>query len=73
MQIVGIVCLQISLLFADKSVLTVVALTNYEWFKGWENEQVKKRGDLYEQFKLDIQNRIWEQLLAYLPQLEDKV
>ncbi len=62
-----------TLLFADKSVLTVVTLTNYEWFKSWENEQVKKRGDLYEQFKLDIQNRIWEQVLAYLPQLEDKV
>ena len=52
---------------------TVITLARWEWFEQWQAERVKKRGDDYESFKSAIGERIWRQVLAMFPQLEDKV
>ena len=51
----------------------MITLARWEWFEQWQAERVKKRGDDYESFKSAIGERIWRQVLAMYPQLEDKV
>ena len=58
---------------SGKSVCTVVTLANWDWFKDWENDKVTKRGDDYDRIKNSIRDRMWEQVLAFFPHLEDKV
>ncbi|XP_067948219.1 all-trans-retinol 13,14-reductase-like [Watersipora subatra] len=59
--------------YPGKSVCTVVTLANWNWFKDWESEQVKHRGDDYESMKELFTKQMWSQVCKYYPQLEDKV
>lgn len=59
--------------FPGKSVCTVVSLGSWKWFSEWEQERVKKRGSDYETIKTAIGRKLWNQVLTYYPQLEDKV
>ena len=51
----------------------MITLARWEWFEQWQDERVKKRGDDYESFKNAIGKRIWQQVLALYPHLEDKI
>ncbi len=62
-----------SLLILGKSTCTVITLANWEWFEQWKDARVMKRGEEYERIKNGIAQRMWEQVLAFYPQLKDKV
>ena len=59
--------------FPGKSACTVVTLGNWDWFAEWEDERVMKRGEKYEAVKDEMAKKMWEQVLAYFPQLKDRV
>lgn len=59
--------------YPGKSVCTAVSLCNWKWFSEWEKERVKKRGEDYEAVKMAIGRKMWDHVLTYYPQLEDKV
>lgn len=51
----------------------MVTLAKWEWFEEWKDGRVMKRGEDYERVKNAIGEHMWEQVLAILPQLKDKV
>ncbi|XP_065661466.1 all-trans-retinol 13,14-reductase isoform X1 [Hydra vulgaris] len=58
--------------YPGKSNCTIVTLANWKWFGQWENEKKKKRGKEYEEIKMRIAERCWEQTLLYYPQLRNR-
>ena len=50
-----------------------MTLGNWDWFAEWEDERVMKRGETYEAVKDEMAKKMWEQVLAYFPQLKDRV
>lgn len=58
--------------FPGKSTCTIVSFAPFEWFEKWEEMRVMKRGEEYEELKLRIARRMWQQTCRYFPQLEDK-
>jgi len=54
-----------------KSTVAIVTLANWEWFKKWENQQVKKRDDDYEEIKNTIGHKMIEQTCKLFPQIRD--
>lgn len=47
----------------SKSTCAVVILSNWEWFNQWEDKQLKKRGDDYEDLKKAIGHQMLEQVM----------
>jgi len=58
---------------AEKSTCAIVTLANWDWFKQWEDRQVKKRGDDYEEVKDAIGHKMIEQTCKLFPQIRDKI
>ena len=58
--------------YPGKSNCTIITLANWEWFAKWENERKKKRGKEYDELKMRIAERCWEQTLSYYPQLRNR-
>ena len=54
---------------AEKSTCAIVTLANWDWFKKWEDRQVKKRGDDYEEVKDAIGHKMIEQTCKLFPQI----
>ncbi|XP_041029440.1 all-trans-retinol 13,14-reductase-like [Carcharodon carcharias] len=59
--------------YAGKSSMVIVTLARFEWFEEWKDQRVKKRGDDYENLKMDIAKRLIDQVTEYFPQLKDKI
>ena len=57
----------------DKSTMTIVTLGSWEWYKQWENEPLKKRGEEYEEFKKTIGQRIIDRCCELFPQIKDHI
>jgi all-trans-retinol 13,14-reductase len=45
----------------------------YAWFRKWENEPWKKRGDEYEELKGKLSERLLEPVYTHCPQLRGKI
>jgi hypothetical protein len=58
------------LFFSGKVAVTIIAVSNYDWFKEWEVSTVMKRGDEYEGVKNTIGQRLLDIVLEHFPQLE---
>ncbi|NXK46925.1 RETST reductase, partial [Chauna torquata] len=56
-----------------KSTLAIVTFAKYEWFEEWKDEQVKKRGDAYEDVKKTFVDAIMQVVFKLYPHVEDKV
>jgi len=56
-----------------KSTCVIVTFSNKDWFSDWEEDKVKKRGQVYENLKSVFVDQIWTQVLRHFPHLEDKV
>ena len=50
--------------------MTILAVSNYEWFQEWEDTTVSKRGDEYEGVKNSIGQRLLDIVLEHFPQLK---
>ena len=53
----------------NNSTCAIVTLANWEWFSKWEDNQVKKRGDDYEEVKQAIGHKMIEQTCKLFPQV----
>jgi len=58
--------------YPGKSNCTVVTLANFDWFKQWEDTRINKRGSEYEDLKMRLGEKAWEQTCRFYPQLKDK-
>eukprot|EP00091_Calanus_sinicus_P023473 TRINITY_DN7945_c0_g1_i2.p1 TRINITY_DN7945_c0_g1~~TRINITY_DN7945_c0_g1_i2.p1 ORF type:complete len:294 (-),score=98.38 TRINITY_DN7945_c0_g1_i2:67-948(-) len=56
-----------------KTTCAIVTLANWDWFKSWEDKQVKKRGDDYDEIKDSIGHKMIEQTCKLFPQIRDKI
>jgi len=50
-----------------------VTFAKYEWFEEWKDEQVKKRGDDYEDLKKAFVDAIMQVVFKLYPRIEDRV
>jgi len=57
----------------QKTTVAIVTLANWEWFNKWQDGQVKKRGDDYEEIKDAIGHKMIEQTCKLFPQIRDKI
>merc|ERR1712156_195574 len=53
--------------------VAIVTLANWEWFSKWQDGQVKKRGDEYDEIKDAIGHKMIEQTCKLFPQIRDKI
>lgn len=58
---------------ANKSTCQIITLSNWEWFKEWENSKFNSRGEEYTEMKEAIGHRMIEQTLKLFPQLRDAI
>ena len=58
--------------FPGKSNCTIVTLGNWEWFQEWEGERVGKRGTDYDDLKMRVAEKAWEQTCRFYPQIKDR-
>ncbi|XP_075300888.1 all-trans-retinol 13,14-reductase [Opisthocomus hoazin] len=56
-----------------KSTLAIVTFAKYEWFEEWKDEQVKKRGDDYEDLKKAFVDAIMQVVFKLYPRIEDRI
>lgn len=56
-----------------KSTCAIVTLANWDWFKKWETQPVKKRDDDYEEIKNTIGHKMIEQTCKLYPQIKDSI
>jgi len=54
-----------------KSTCAIVTLARWDWFKEWQENAVKKRGDDYEEMKNTLGHQMIEQTCQLYPQLRD--
>ncbi|XP_062893249.1 all-trans-retinol 13,14-reductase-like, partial [Mobula hypostoma] len=59
--------------FEGKSSMVIITIVRYEWFEKWEDKRVKKRGEDYENLKMDIARNLIDQTTEYFSQLKDKI
>jgi all-trans-retinol 13,14-reductase len=53
--------------------IEIVAPAPYEWFERWRGSTWGQRGEGYEQFKLELGERLLEQMYDKLPQLRGRI
>jgi len=54
-----------------KSTCAIVTLANWDWFKKFENQPIKKRDDEYEEIKNTLGHKMIEQTCQLYPQIRD--
>ena len=53
--------------------MTAITLSNWEWFKKWEDTKLMKRGDEYEELKKAIGNKMLQRCCELYPQIRDHI
>ncbi len=59
-------------LFAGKSTCIMIVMANYQWFNQWKESKVKKRGEVYEQYKAALTQRMLDRFGRIFPHLASK-
>ena len=57
----------------ETATLEVISFAPYEWFRHWEDERWKKRGESYEELKERYSARLLEALYEHVPEVKGKV
>ena len=57
----------------NKTTCAIVTLANWSWFSEWQDGQVKKRGDEYEEIKQAIGHKMIEQTCKLYPQVQSNI
>ncbi len=57
----------------NKSTVEIISVAKYDWFKEWENDRWKHRGEEYEALKEKFSQRMLKYLYKAVPQLEGKI
>eukprot|EP00088_Acartia_fossae_P007748 TRINITY_DN13629_c0_g1_i2.p1 TRINITY_DN13629_c0_g1~~TRINITY_DN13629_c0_g1_i2.p1 ORF type:complete len:339 (+),score=79.03 TRINITY_DN13629_c0_g1_i2:81-1019(+) len=56
-----------------KTTMQIITLSNFDWFKAWQDKPVKNRGDEYDEVKNTIGHKMIEQACQLFPQIRDKI
>ncbi len=59
--------------YPGRSTIDIITLASYDWYKEWEDNRWKKRGEEYDAFKEKMAQRLLNKMYEYLPQLKGKV
>ncbi len=59
--------------YPGRSTIEIITLAPYEWFKDWEENQWKHRGEDYETYKERLSQRMLEKLYDKVPQVKGKI
>jgi len=59
--------------YPGKSNAAIVTFSNLKWFKQWEQDNVKRRGLVYDDLKQAFVDQAWSQITRLFPNLKDKV
>lgn len=54
--------------YPNRSTVELITITNYNWFKNWENTKWHKRGEDYNNFKEKLAQRLLAYMYEYAPQ-----
>ena len=57
----------------DKSTCAIVTISNFDWFKAWENQPLKRRGDDYDSLKKTLADNMIEQACVLFPQIREHI
>ena len=57
----------------DMSTMAIITLGSWKWYKQWENEPSKKRGQEYKEFKKTISQRMLDRCYDLFPQIKGHV
>lgn len=57
----------------DKSTCAIVTISNWEWFKEWQDKPLKRRGDDYDGLKKTIGEIMIDQACQLFPQIKDHI
>ena len=57
----------------NKSTMALVTITNFDWFKEWQNKPLKKRGDDYDYLKKTVADHMIDQACKLYPQIREKI
>ncbi|XP_030638838.1 inactive all-trans-retinol 13,14-reductase-like [Chanos chanos] len=56
-----------------KSCMTLLTMAKYEWFEEWKDTKLSRRGEEYENLKMNMAKELLEWAFLIFPQLRDKV
>jgi all-trans-retinol 13,14-reductase len=59
--------------YPNKSTCIVMSESNYDWIKEWNDKRVKQRGNVYEDFKKEVERETLKVLFKHFPHLEKHV
>ncbi|XP_046543995.1 all-trans-retinol 13,14-reductase-like [Haliotis rubra] len=59
--------------FPGKSVVLLITIAKWEWFSEWKDERLRHRGERYEDLKMTIGRKMWEQTVSLFPQLDGQL
>lgn len=59
--------------YPQKSTIEIITIAPYNWFKQWEDQPWKKRGDDYDAFKEQIAQCLLQSLYRVMPHLQGSV
>ncbi len=59
--------------YPGRSTLQLIAPAKYEWFRAWEDQPWKKRGESYEALKQTFTDRLLKTLYEHVPQVRGKI
>lgn len=53
--------------------MTILIMVKYEWFEGWKDTTVRKRGDEYYKYKMRFAKNVFDWACTVFPKIKDKV
>lgn len=56
-----------------KSCMTILIMVKYEWFEGWKDTTVRKRGDEYYKYKMRFAKNVFDWACTVFPKIKDKL
>ena len=57
----------------NKSTCVIVTMANWDWYKKWDKNPVKRRGDDYDEIKNTCGEMLIEQACQLFPQIRDHI
>ncbi len=59
--------------YPNRSTIEIITLSNYDWFRNWEDTRWHKRGEDYDAFKAKLSEQLLDYLYDYVPQCKGYV
>jgi len=57
----------------NKATMAIITLANWEWYKGWGDTTLHKRGDEYEELKKSVAQKMIDRCCEMFPKIKDHI